>query len=202
VRLDICLVLGKRSGTDKYDSKKPAMQSQLATEFANCFQMSDEPMETFLNKINEICARMVTDPVKDMKKAQVVKGVIDDFYSFAAQETRKVSSWSDFCASMIDQATQTADIADFRQKRRAAIALELGKKRSRTGDSDVPDEPPAGEDSVNYASSHETECWSCGKKGSQKVQLPQTVEEGEKGEKGNEEEERSEEKGKASSETG
>jgi hypothetical protein len=22
----------------------------------------DEPMETFLNKINEICARMVTDP--------------------------------------------------------------------------------------------------------------------------------------------
>jgi hypothetical protein len=64
----------------------------------------------------------------------VVKGVIDDFYSFAAQETRKVSTWSDFCASMIDQRTQTADIADFRQKRRAAIVLELGKKRSRTGD--------------------------------------------------------------------
>jgi hypothetical protein len=54
-----------------------------------------------LNKINEICARMVTDPGDDMKKAQVVKGVIDDFYSFAAQETRKVSSWSDFCASII-----------------------------------------------------------------------------------------------------
>jgi hypothetical protein len=47
---------------DKYDSKKPVMQSQLATEFANCFKMPDEPMETFLNKkINEICARMVTD---------------------------------------------------------------------------------------------------------------------------------------------
>jgi hypothetical protein len=39
-------------------------------------------METFLNKINEICARMVTDPGDDMKKAQVVKGVIDDIYSF------------------------------------------------------------------------------------------------------------------------
>jgi hypothetical protein len=49
---------------------------------------------------------MVTDPGDDMKKAQVVKGVIDDFYSFAAQETRKVTSWSDFCASMIDQVTQ------------------------------------------------------------------------------------------------
>jgi hypothetical protein len=160
---------------DKYDSKKPAMQSQLATEFANCFQMPDEPMETFLNKINEICARMVTDPGDDMKKAQVVKGVIDDFYSFAAQETRKVSSWSDFCASMIDQATQTADIADFRQKRRAAIALELGKKRSRTGDSEVPEEHPAGEDSVNYASSHETECWSCGKKGHKKYNCPKLL---------------------------
>jgi Txe/YoeB family toxin of Txe-Axe toxin-antitoxin module len=67
---------------------------------ANCFQM------TFLTKINEICARVVTDPFDDMKKAQAVKGVIDDFYSFAAQETRKkVSSWGDFCASMIDQAT-------------------------------------------------------------------------------------------------
>jgi hypothetical protein len=64
---------------DKYYSKKLAMQSQLATEFANCFQMPDEPMETFLNKINEICARMFTDPGDDMKKAQVVKGVIDDF---------------------------------------------------------------------------------------------------------------------------
>jgi hypothetical protein len=110
-----------------------------------------------LNKISEICAHMVTDPGDDMKKAQVVKGVIDDFYSFVVQETRKVSSWSHFCASMVDQATQTADIADFRQKRRAANALELGKKRSRTGDSEVPEEHSAGEDSVNYASSHETE---------------------------------------------
>jgi hypothetical protein len=66
--------------------------------------MPDEPMETFLNKINEICAGMVTDPGDDIKKAQVVKGVIDDYFSFAAEETREVSSWSDLCASMIDQA--------------------------------------------------------------------------------------------------
>jgi hypothetical protein len=52
--------------------------------------MPDEPMETFLNKNNEIGARMVTDPGEDMKRAQVVKGVIDNFYSFSAQETRKV----------------------------------------------------------------------------------------------------------------
>jgi ATP-dependent helicase/DNAse subunit B len=65
--------------------------------------MPDEPMETFLNKINEICAR---DPGDDMKTTQVVKVVIDDFYSFAEQETRKVMSWSDFCASMV---AQTAD---------------------------------------------------------------------------------------------
>jgi hypothetical protein len=90
--------------------------------------MPDAPMETFLNKINEICARMNTNPGDDMKKAQVIKGVINNFYSFAAQETRKVSLRSDFCASMIDQATHNADIADFRQKRHAAIALELGKK--------------------------------------------------------------------------
>jgi hypothetical protein len=70
---------------------------------------------------------------------------------------------------MIDQATQ---IADFRQKRRAAIALELGKKRSRTGDSEVPEEHPAGEDSVNSASSHEIECWNCGKKGHKNYNCP------------------------------
>jgi hypothetical protein len=145
---------------DKYDSKQPAMQSQLATEFANCYQMPDEPMETFLNKIIEIWLKWS-------------KRVLDEFYSFSAQETRKVASWSDFCASMIDQATQTADIAGFLQKRRAAIALELGKKRARTGDSEVPEEHPAGEDFVNYvSSSHETECWNCGKKGHNSTTVP------------------------------
>jgi hypothetical protein len=33
---------------------------------------------------------MVTDPGENMKKAQVVKGVIDDINLFSAQETRKV----------------------------------------------------------------------------------------------------------------
>jgi hypothetical protein len=133
-------------------------------------------MESFWDKINDICARVVTDPGDDMKKVQVVKGVIDDFYSFAAQETRKVSSWSDFCASMIDQATQASDIADFRQKRRAAITLELGKKRVRTGDLGVPEKKhPAGEDSANYASSHETEFWNCGKKGHKKYNCPKLL---------------------------
>ena len=47
---------------------------QLATEIANCFQMPDEPMETFLNKINEICARMVTDPGEDMILIKGEKG--------------------------------------------------------------------------------------------------------------------------------
>jgi hypothetical protein len=51
--------------------------------------MPDAPMETFLNKINEICARMNTNPGDDMKKAQVIKGVINNFYSFAAQETER-----------------------------------------------------------------------------------------------------------------
>jgi hypothetical protein len=63
----------------------------------------------------------------------------------------------------------------FSSEKRAAIALELGKKRSRTGDSEVPEEHPAGEDSVNYASSHETECWSCGKKGHKKYNCPKLL---------------------------
>jgi hypothetical protein len=72
---------------------------------------------------------------------------------------------------MIDQATQTADIADFRQ--RAAITLELGKKRARTGDFEVSE--PADNDSVNYTSSHETECWNCGKKCHKKYNCPKLL---------------------------
>jgi hypothetical protein len=71
VRLKICLMLGKRLNQNLgqvWFSEKPAMQSQRATEFANCFQMPDEPIEKFLNKINEICARMVTGPGDDMNK--------------------------------------------------------------------------------------------------------------------------------------
>jgi hypothetical protein len=39
----------------------------------------------------------------------------------------------------------------------------------------VPEEHPTGEHSVNYASSHETECWSCGKKGHKKYNCPKLL---------------------------
>jgi hypothetical protein len=67
VRLEICLlVLGKRFGTSMMRRNLLCRANwQLATEIVNCFQMPDEPMETFLNKINEICARIVTDPGDD-----------------------------------------------------------------------------------------------------------------------------------------
>jgi hypothetical protein len=45
----------------------------------------------------------------------------------------------------------------------------------QTGDFEVPEEHPAGEYSVNYASSHETECWSCGKKGHKKYNCPKLL---------------------------
>ena len=38
---------------DKYDSKKPAMQSQLANKFSNCLHMPDETVEQFLNRLND-----------------------------------------------------------------------------------------------------------------------------------------------------
>ena len=58
---------------DKYDSKKPAMQSQLANEFSNCLHMPDETGEQFLNRLNDICARMVNDPGEAMKKTQEIR---------------------------------------------------------------------------------------------------------------------------------
>jgi hypothetical protein len=65
------------------------MQSQLATEFANCYQMSDEPIETFLNKTIETCA-VVTDSGDDMKKAQVVKGFLMIFIHFQHKKPEKL----------------------------------------------------------------------------------------------------------------
>lgn len=68
---------------DKYDSKKPAMQSQLATEFSNCLHMPDETVEMFINRLNDICARVVNDPGEAMKKTQVIKGICNEFAAFA-----------------------------------------------------------------------------------------------------------------------
>ena len=44
----------------KYDFKKPAMQSQLVTEFSNCLLMPN--VEQFINRLNDIRARLVNDP--------------------------------------------------------------------------------------------------------------------------------------------
>ena len=74
---------------DKYDSKKPAMQSQLATEFSNCLHMPDETVEQFINRLNDICARMVNDPGEAMKKTQVIKGICNEFAAFVQIEARR-----------------------------------------------------------------------------------------------------------------
>ena len=44
---------------EKYESKKSAMQSQLATEFSNCLHMPVETVEQYINRLNDIYARMV-----------------------------------------------------------------------------------------------------------------------------------------------
>ena len=67
---------------EKYDSEKPAMQSQLATKFSNCLQMPDNTVELSINRLNDICARMVNNPREVMKKTQVVKGVFNEFAAY------------------------------------------------------------------------------------------------------------------------
>ena len=59
------------------------MQSQLATEFSNCLHMPDKTVEQLINRLNEICARMVKDPREAMKKTQVVKSICNEFAAFA-----------------------------------------------------------------------------------------------------------------------
>ena len=85
---------------DKYDSKKPAMQSHLATEFFNCLHMPDETVEQFINRLNDICARMVNDLGEAMKKTQVIKGICNEFAAFAQIEARRDMSWVDYCNSI------------------------------------------------------------------------------------------------------
>ena len=45
---------------EKYDSKKPAMQSQLA-EFSNCLHMPVETVEQYINRLSDISACMAND---------------------------------------------------------------------------------------------------------------------------------------------
>ena len=135
---------------DKYDSKKPAMQSPLPMNFPmNELHMPDGTVEQFLNRLNDICARMMNDPGKSMKKTQVIKGISNEFATFAQIEARRDMSWAEYCASIRDQATQFADISLFRDKRKQMIAAERVRLQSsdRSGGGDEPTE-----DYVNFVS--------------------------------------------------
>ena len=87
---------------EKYDSKKPAMRSLLATEFSHCLYMPDETVEHFINRLNNICARLVNDPREAMKKTQVIKGICNEFAAFAQIKARQNISWSEYCTSIKD----------------------------------------------------------------------------------------------------
>jgi hypothetical protein len=63
---------------------------------------------------------------------------------------------------------------------RRLLILVLGKKARRDLGLGIlkclaEEEHPAGEDSVNYTSIHETECWNCGKKGHKKYNCPKLL---------------------------
>ena len=47
---------------DIYNYKKPAMQSQLATEFSHSLHMLDETVEQVIHRLYDICTRMGNDP--------------------------------------------------------------------------------------------------------------------------------------------
>ena len=98
---------------EKYDFKKPAMLSQLATEFSNCLHMPDETVKQFINRVNDICASMVNDPGEEIKKTQVSMGICNEFAASAQIEARRDMSWAEYCTSIKDQATQFADISLF-----------------------------------------------------------------------------------------
>ena len=102
---------------EKYDSKKPVMQSHLATEFSNCLHMPDETVEQFINRLNNICACRVNDPGEAMEKTQVIKVICNEFAAFAQIEARRDMSWAEYCTSIKDKATQFADISLFQDKR-------------------------------------------------------------------------------------
>ena len=65
-----------------------------------------------------------------MKKTQDIKGICNEFASFAQIEARRDISWTEFCTSIIDQATQFADILLFCYKRKQKIAAESSRQFS------------------------------------------------------------------------
>jgi hypothetical protein len=168
---------------DKYDSKKPAVQSQLATEFSNCVHMPHETVEQFINRINNICARMVKDPGDAMKKTQVVKGISNEFLNFCQIESRRDISYSEFCVNVKDHATMHADITVFRDKRDILIAADRARRnlsdRSAAA-GDYGGDEKAVEDSSLFThsgkSSHSDKktlrCWKCDKPGHKSFECP------------------------------
>ena len=89
---------------DKFDSKKPAMQSKLASDFSNAAQTTT--VDAFINEIDIICSRMTEPPGDAMKKTQIAKGIDDIFYLFAQSEALKDCSWQEFCERVKDHAAQ------------------------------------------------------------------------------------------------
>ena len=84
---------------EKYDSKKPATQSQLATKFSNCFHMPNEIVEQFINRLNDICACMVTDPGEAKKRLKSSRAT-----NLLHIEGRRDMSWAEYCTSIKEEA--------------------------------------------------------------------------------------------------
>ena len=127
---------------------------------------------------------MVNDPGEAMKKTQVIKGISNEFASFAQIEARRDMSWAEYCASIRDQATQFADISLFRDKHKEMIAAKRARLQSsdRSGGGDEPTE-----DHVNFVSDRgrmkrrgkdesgansALRCWSCVCKGHKSFECP------------------------------
>ena len=168
---------------DKYDSMKPAMQSQLAQEFSNCLHMPDETVEQFINRLNDICARMVNDPGEAMKKTQVINGICNEFAALVQIETRRDMSWAEYCTSINDQAMQFADISLFPDKRKQMIAAERARQSS-SNRLDGNEDSVKIDDSVNFASDgvqnkkrdsdakSSVRCWKCDRQGHKSFECP------------------------------
>ncbi len=81
---------------------------------------------------------MVDAPGDALKKTQVVKGIDEPYYLFAHAESLKESSWSEFVDSIKDHATQAADVAIFRKKRKlSASASEMIDRATEEQQQDV-----------------------------------------------------------------
>ena len=161
---------------DKYDSKKPAYQSKLANDFANCVQTipGGAGVDNFINRLNTICSKMEDSPGESLKKTQVVKGIDEKFYVFAHAESLREMSWSDFCVSVRDHATQLTDIMEFR-KRKINSVLTASSESAATNEGDdlhamLADWKKQKKFKTNPGS--KIRCYECGEKGHKKFKCP------------------------------